>query len=102
MFEDDELDTLRDGVIINRSQFNDDEDDNAPRGITSGNVLRCPRCHRTRGYRPIRVLNGVQGQRCLSCGTNLVQCSHCQQFTILPRLIRNALLTCQHCGNKLA
>ncbi|WP_126631229.1 hypothetical protein [Dictyobacter alpinus] len=80
----------------------DDEDNDATRGITSGNVLRCPHCHRTRGYRPIRVLSGVKGQRCLSCGTDLVQCGYCQQFTIPPRPTQKVIFTCQHCGKKLA
>ncbi|GHO86337.1 hypothetical protein [Dictyobacter formicarum] len=100
MFEDDNLDTLRDGVIINDLQLEEDEEEGL-RGVGSGNVLRCPRCRRTRGYRPISLLNGIKGQRCMSCGAELVQCGNCHQFTILPRSRGKALLTCQHCGNQL-
>ncbi|GCE08834.1 hypothetical protein [Dictyobacter aurantiacus] len=97
--EDDDLDTLRDGLMINNSQ-SDEED--GTRGIGSGNVLRCPRCRRTRGYRPINVLKDIKGLLCLSCGAELLQCSFCSQFNILPRRGGKAALPCQHCGKPLA
>lgn len=101
MFEDDDLDTLRDGLIISNSMVEEDDEDGA-RDVGSSNILRCPRCRRTRGYRPVGVHAGIKVQRCLSCGAELAQCRSCSQLTILSPARKNTARMCQHCGTHLA